>query len=131
MVVFIVIPKERPMESPIENYIIVDKFREGVFNYIIKPDVMRMDLQNGNVTIGDIVLKDTFDVNKNNGTISRYFDVILDGGRYWSNIHRLQERISKTIELGIKSFYPSNEFVILDGHIKILNTDYFSYDWND
>ena len=110
------------MESP-SNNMIVNKFREGVFNYIIKPDIIRMDLQNGNVIVDEVVLKDEFDVNDYNGTIYLYFDITLKGGRYWSNIRRLQESISETIESGIKTFYPTNEFVILAANIKVF------YDW--
>jgi len=124
MGVFIIIIKERPMESP-SNNMIVNKFREGVFNYIIKPDVIRMTHQQGQISIIDIILKDEFDVNDYNNTIYLYFDVILVSGLFM-NKRTVQESVVKTIKSGINAFYPSNEFVILPVNITILYESYKS-----
>ena len=124
MGVFIIIIKERPMESP-SNNMIVNKFREGVFNYIIKPDVIRMTHQQGQISIIDIILKDEFDVNDYNNTIYLYFDVILVSGLFM-NKRTVQESVVKTIKSGIKTFYPTKEFVILPVNITILYESYKS-----
>lgn len=94
-----------------------DKFKDGVFKYIIKNDLIKLGDSKG-IKIKDVILEDNLIVNNYTGKIYPVFTVIYDGSYYMNDRRRVQEFFAERIEKSLDMFYPSGEFTILSANIE-------------
>lgn len=93
-----------------------NKFKDGVFKYIIKSDLIKLGDSEG-IKVDDVILDDYFVVNDYSKKIYPMFTVIYDGSYYISDRRRVQEMFAERIEKSLDMFYPSGEFNILAANI--------------
>ena len=94
---------------------IFDTFKNGVFEYLIKPDL----ISNGkewDVDVKDVILWDDYTVNPHTGKIYPMFVVEYTSNNYTSSLS-LQSFFSGRIKSIIEKFYPSDEFTILTPNV--------------
>lgn len=92
-----------------------DKFRDGVFKYVVKNDIIKLGDSKG-IEIEDVNLSDDFVVNDYNGKIYPWFIISYKGNLNYSN-RTVQEFFAERIKKSLDMFYPSDEFTILAAHI--------------
>ena len=92
-----------------------DKFRDGVFKYVVKSDIIKLGNSKG-IKVKDVVLYDKFSINDYNGKIYLWFVISYEGNLNYGN-RIVQEFFAERIEKSLDMFYPSNEFTILAANI--------------
>ena len=100
---------------------IFNKFKDGVFKYIIKGEVMRKLPY-----VEDIILLDEYHTNSHTGKIYPLFVVkvsrntlnINSRGVMFSERH-LQIQILNVVKDGLDKFYPTGEFNLLPPNVQI------------
>jgi len=98
---------------------IFDKFKNGIFKYMIKNDVLR------NFPYIDDIYLDEFHINSHTGKIYPLFIVKINKDKLSKHEHYLisnrnmQERIIKIIKRDLDRFYPTGEFVLITPNIYI------------
>lgn len=109
------------MQDPKQQEIF-KKFKEGIFPYIIKPDVLKKLPY-----VGDIELLDEFHVNQYTGKIYPLFVVRVSKEELNNmypymmfNNRKIQEKIVEVIQDGLNSFYPTGEFSVLSANVEII-----------
>ena len=100
---------------------IFKKFKEGIFPYVIKSDVLRKLPY-----VEDIKLLDEFHVNQYTGKIYPLFVVRVSKEELNNmypymmfNNRKIQEKIVEVIQDGLNSFYPTGEFNLLHPNVQI------------
>ena len=94
---------------------IFDTFKNGVFEYLIKPDLIRNSKEFG-VDVKDVILWDDYSVNHHTGRIYPMFVVEYTSDGYHPSLS-LQSFLSGRIKSIIEKFYPSDEFTILTPNV--------------
>lgn len=102
------------METP-DYQKVFDTFKNGIFEYLIKPDLIRSGKEFG-VEVTDVILWDDYSVNSHTGKIYPMFVVEYKSEGYYPRLS-LQSFLSERIKSVIDKFYPSNEFTILGANI--------------
>lgn len=107
------------MQDPKQQEIF-KKFKEGIFPYVIKSDVLK-----GRPYIKDIEVLDEFHVNNHTGKIYPLFvaklnmDRLYDMHPYMVDTRRLQETIVRVIQEGLDKFFPTNDFNLLAANVTL------------
>ena len=108
------------MQDPKQQEIF-KKFKEGIFPYIIKSDVLKKLPY-----VGDIELLDEFHVNQYTGKIYPLFVVRVSKEELNNmypymmfNNRKIQEKIVEVIQDGLNSFYPTGEFNVLSANVEV------------
>lgn len=108
------------MEDP-KYQEIFKKFKEGIFPYVIKPDVLKKLPY-----VGDIELLDEFHVNNHTGKIYPLFVVRVNKNTLNSHYHsmitqrNLQIQILNVVKDSLDKFYPTGEFNLLPPNVEII-----------
>jgi len=99
---------------------IFKKFKEGIFPYVIKSDVLRKLPY-----VEDIKLLDEFHVNQYTGKIYPLFVVRVSKGKlynmytYMISQRKIQTEILNVVKDGLDKFYPTGEFNLLPPNVQI------------
>lgn len=108
------------MQDPKQQEIF-KKFKEGIFPYIIKSDVLKKLPY-----VGDIELLDEFHINRYTGKIYPLFVVRVSKEELNNmypymmfNNRKIQEKIVEVIQDGLNSFYPTGEFNVLSANVEV------------
>lgn len=96
------------------------KFKDGIFPFIIKPDILRKLPY-----VEDIELLDEFHVNSFTGSIYPLFVVRINKKKLSEHYHHLfgqrnlQVQILNVVKDGLDKFYPTDEFNLLPPNVQI------------
>ena len=96
------------------------KFKDGVFKYIIKGEVMRKLPY-----VEDIILLDEYHTNSHTGKIYPLFVVKVNKNTLYTHHHsmitqrNLQTQILNVVKDGLDKFYPTGEFNLLPPNVQI------------
>jgi hypothetical protein len=107
------------MSTPVYDEIF-NKFKDGVFKYIIKGEVMRKLPY-----VDDIMLLDEYHTNSHTGKIYPLFVVKVNKNTLYTHHHsmisqrNLQVKILNVVKDGLDKFYPTGEFNLLPPNIQI------------
>lgn len=99
---------------------IFNKFKDGVFKYVIKSDVMRKLPY-----VEDIILLDEYHTNSHTGKIYPLFVVKVNRNTLNNHYHsmitqrNLQTQILNVVKDGLDKFYPTGEFNLLPPNVEI------------
>jgi len=99
---------------------IFNKFKDGVFKYIIKGEVMRKLPY-----VEDIILLDEYHTNSHTGKIYPLFVVKVNKNTLNTHHHsmisqrNLQIQILNVVKDGLDKFYPTGEFNLLPPNVQI------------
>ena len=110
----------KTMNAPNYNDIF-NKFKDGVFKYVIKSDVMRKLPY-----VEDIELLDEYHTNSHTGKIYPLFVVRVNRNTLSSHHHymitqrNLQTQILNVVKDGLDKFYPTGEFNLLQPNFEII-----------
>jgi len=96
------------------------KFKDGIFPFIIKADILRKLPY-----VEDIELLDEFHINNHTGEIYPLFVVRIDKKKLSDHYHsmisqrNLQVQILNVVKDGLDKFYPTGEFILLPPNVEI------------
>lgn len=107
------------MQDPKQQEIF-KKFKEGIFPYIIKSDVLKKLPY-----VEDIILLDEYHTNSHTGKIYPLFVVKVNKNTIYTHHHsmisqrNLQVKILNVVKDGLDKFYPTGEFNLLPPNVQI------------